>query len=630
MSYEFLWYIFLDVSVIIILLFSNLESRKIPIRQSRYFDGVVISQILFILADMLIEGVNYDGGRYFPAPVLWLANALFFLLFLLRSFFFFGFSVIVVTADDTCRKVMIRIGKILLVVMSALVVSSYWTKAVFLVDTNGYQRGWFGYIVYAESLILMLLPVICLQKNRRKLRKRLRITTEFYIALCELGVISRILFGHHLMMSVFGSLAIFIIFVTYEHPRYFKEGISDCFSEEAMVQTFEEWVGQREYWMYCFAIQNFSEMLEIYGRYQMDQAVRMISEFIKKSYPGHYYFYTNQRFAILSDKPMNFDFIRSSLTERFRKPWVNEEANVFLTLSQFAVHNYTNYENGMDLVQSLKIILERREDVTDELSTEITDEEFSIIDRSLQVKKRLNYVVRRDMAELFLQPIINAQTGRLVGAEALIRIRDEDGNLIYPSEFIPVAEKNGAIISLGTQIYERACRFLSQHQETLGLTWLNVNLSPIQCMDETLPDRFCEIAKKYQVPTSLITLEITEEADIDFHKLSVFMRQMMERGFTFSLDDYGSGYSNISRVKNLPFRNIKLDKEIVWDHLRYQTPLLPQVIHSFQQMGYSITAEGVENEEMADVLSLYGIDYFQGFYYSRPIPVDEFVGKYSK
>lgn len=190
MSYEFLWYIFLDVSVIIILLFSNLESRKIPVRQSRYFDGVVICQILFILADLLTRGVNYDGGRYFPALVLWLANALFFLLFLLRSFFFFGFSVLVVTADDACRKVMIWIGKILLVVMSALVVSSYWTKAVFLVDTNGYQRGWFGYIVYAGSLILMLLPVICLQRNRRQLRKRLRITTEFYIALCELGVIS--------------------------------------------------------------------------------------------------------------------------------------------------------------------------------------------------------------------------------------------------------------------------------------------------------------------------------------------------------------------------------------------------------------------------------------------------------
>lgn len=375
-------------------------------------------------------------------------------------------------------------------------------------------------------------------------------------------------------------------------------------------------------------MRNFSEVLEIYGRYQVDLAVDTIGEYIRKKNPGCYVFYTNQRFSILSDQKLDFHNIEKYLSERFNKPWTNPEAKVYLTISQFGVHNYTNYENGQELVQSLKTILDSREHSLENLPIEITEEEFAIIDRSLKVKKMLTRDVKNNLEEMFLQPVISSQSGKIEGAESLVRIRDEEGNLIFPDEFIQLAEKNGMIGDLGIRIYDKACAFLSKYQTKLNLQWINVNLSPIQCMDEDLPSCFEIITKKYHLDPSKIHLEITEESEVDPKRLQDFMHIMTEKGFSFSLNDYGSGYSNINRIMSLPFKNIKIDKGIVWDYFKNPDDVLPNFIKTFKGKGYTVTAEGVENENMVNTLKSFGVDYFQGSYYSKPISEKEFIEKY--
>jgi EAL domain-containing protein (putative c-di-GMP-specific phosphodiesterase class I) len=104
---------------------------------------------------------------------------------------------------------------------------------------------------------------------------------------------------------------------------------------------------------------------------------------------------------------------------------------------------------------------------------------------------------------------------------------------------------------------------------------------------------------------------------------------LRKANFQFVLDDYGSGYSNLTRVRHYPFVNIKLDMEVVWDYHRERDSLLPNIVKAFTQMGFSITAEGIETAEMADSLTEIGCDYLQGFFFDKPLPVDEFVAKYA-
>ncbi len=231
---------------------------------------------------------------------------------------------------------------------------------------------------------------------------------------------------------------------------------------------------------------------------------------------------------------------------------------------------------------------------------------------------------------MYLQPIVEAKTGKVVGAEALMRLVDEEGNILYPDTFIPIAETNGKINELGTNIYTCACDCFSKYNEDIGLEWVNVNLSPIQCLNPGLPALFESIARKHMVSMENIHLEITEESMISTDRLIEFMEDMEKRGFRFSLDDYGSGYSNILRMKNLPFLNLKLDKKLIWEHFKSPDKTLPTVIRGLKNMGYTITAEGVETEEMVRELSHLGVDFLQGYYFSKPIPAEEFVEIYSK
>jgi EAL domain-containing protein (putative c-di-GMP-specific phosphodiesterase class I) len=106
------------------------------------------------------------------------------------------------------------------------------------------------------------------------------------------------------------------------------------------------------------------------------------------------------------------------------------------------------------------------------------------------------------------------------------------------------------------------------------------------------------------------------------------IQAMKGKGFMFVLDDYGTGYSNLSRLKNCPFINVKLDMSLVWDYIKSPDKILPSMIEAFRHMGFSITAEGIEDETMAATMTDIGCDYLQGYHFSKPLPIDEFVVKY--
>ena len=115
---------------------------------------------------------------------------------------------------------------------------------------------------------------------------------------------------------------------------------------------------------------------------------------------------------------------------------------------------------------------------------------------------------------------------------------------------------------------------------------------------------------------------------VNYAKQDRQIEGLLQCGFQISLDDYGSGFSNLHQVKKYAFSNIKLDMSIVWDYARDRDALLPALVKAFRQMGFSVTAEGIETPEMAEAMTEIGCNYLQGYYYSKPLPMDEFAAKY--
>ena len=147
-------------------------------------------------------------------------------------------------------------------------------------------------------------------------------------------------------------------------------------------------------------------------------------------------------------------------------------------------------------------------------------------------------------------------------------------------------------------------------------------------MISDLGKRFLSTIKMYGVNPEKIHLEITEEAMIDEQQMEKQIQMMQRDGFLFVLDDYGKGYSNLTRLKKSPFVNVKLDMEIVWDYCNAEDAILPMMVEAFKKMGFEITAEGIETEDMARKMTEIGCDYLQGMLFSSPVPIDDFLDKY--
>ena len=445
------------------------------------------------------------------------------------------------------------------------------------------------------------------------------------------GNLIHIFVPSHLIVSTVSLMSVIMLFLAFQNPHLYMSNRGDTFNIRAFRDVMEEKIRRNSYRLLSFALRDYIDMRGIYGGSQMDRGVSMIGDFLVRTYPEYQIFYLRSgRFTILGPENMDWSQLQNEIRERFQAPWIADDAELDLSVLFIQVEPETGLDSVDRILNYLFLAFENAEDTVSRPDGLIEADSIRKIDRQVEIKRSLDRCLERNEVEIFLQPLINSRSRTLAGAEVLCRIRDEQGNLISPAVFVPIAERNGCINLMGEQVLEKACQFVRDHNlEEIGLSWLNVNLSPIQCMRKDLSERFSTILSQYGVSTDIIHLEITEQSVMDISLLEQQIQILRGIGFRFSLDDYGSGYSNLSRVKQYPFANIKLDMGIVWDYIRDKDVLLPTIVQAFKQMGFSVTAEGIEDGTMADVMSELGCDYLQGYHFSKPLPVEEFVAKYT-
>lgn len=226
---------------------------------------------------------------------------------------------------------------------------------------------------------------------------------------------------------------------------------------------------------------------------------------------------------------------------------------------------------------------------------------------------------------MFLQPKYSISTGKIIGAEALARWIHPQKGMISPADFVPVFEENGFILKLDQIIWESACRKISDWINK-GVTPvpISVNISREYIHSFDVVDYLLNLVKKYDVPIKLLELEITETTDA--LGVSDVVQQMKDAGFTMLMDDFGSGYSSLNMLKTTQFDVLKIDREFLSRFMESGRgrKIISHTISMSQDIGLDIIAEGVETKEQAQFLHDCGCDAAQGFYYSKPIPQEDF------
>ena len=185
------------------------------------------------------------------------------------------------------------------------------------------------------------------------------------------------------------------------------------------------------------------------------------------------------------------------------------------------------------------------------------------------------------------------------------------------------------ILKIGHYVFKSVCKFLSESRIwEKGIEYIHINLSVIQCMQEKLYEQLFEIMDYYNLNYKYINLEITEtSANASQEILKNNMKIMIEKHIKFSLDDYGTGFSNTSSLLNYPFQIIKIDKFLIWDAIKDKKAeiILKQTISMIKDLNMAVVAEGVETQEQMLLVKSLGCDYIQGYYYSYPLQEKDFL-----
>ena len=249
--------------------------------------------------------------------------------------------------------------------------------------------------------------------------------------------------------------------------------------------------------------------------------------------------------------------------------------------------------------------------------------------RDRELENRFESALRNGEFVAYFQPKYDVKTEKISGAESLVRWINPDGSMVMPGEFIPLYERDGLIVKLDEYIFRYVCEFQRERMERgQELLPISVNLSRGSIHYSGVVERYMEIIKENGIPFSCVPIELTETATLNRVVIRDFTERLVNAGFALHMDDFGAGYSSLITLSELPFDTMKIDKSLI-DGISQQKGriVVQQGIILGHGLGMKVVAEGVESAEQVELLREMECDDIQGFYYSRPLPKDEFIKK---
>ncbi len=255
-------------------------------------------------------------------------------------------------------------------------------------------------------------------------------------------------------------------------------------------------------------------------------------------------------------------------------------------------------------------------------------------DRALLLESKLHHAIKKDILELVYQPKIDVQTEEMVGMEALLRWKDPELGNIPPNQFIPFAEDCGLICDIGEWVLRKASLQIKQWKEQFNLDLrVAINISPIHFQEVNFISRLVSIIEETKVDPHNLEIEITEMSMMDYNNdLINKITEMKELGLTVAIDDFGTGYSSLGYLKEFPIDVLKIDRSFIVNMNEGESgiAMVAAIISLAHALNLKVVAEGVETAKELEILRKYNCEYVQGYYFSKPISVEEITAKLSR
>lgn len=430
-----------------------------------------------------------------------------------------------------------------------------------------------------------------------------------------------------LLVSFAGAVGMMITYLVLENPESNIDKRFGCFNSHAFSLYLAEKYANGE----KFYLSTVSMIINLDDVTYIEKAVRFFHEFLRELSVFRNigaFKMSAPEVVIVSEDENEMQKILAFISDK--APKIAERCGLHRPIF--------TYMPDSTVAQNQSEVLAILETTRIEESNKYNNNEMVIIDGSAVEKVRreeeVAHIIRaaleEDRVEIFFQPIYSIKERCFVSAEVLVRIRMPDGSVLPPDTFIPVAEKNGSVLEIGKRIFQKACLFLHNNKnlEQFGFKYLEINISGVQCEQENLAAEFFDVLTISGVSPSQINLEITETASIRTKAILLKnMKWLIEKGVSFSLDDFGNGRSNLNYLSDMPVSIVKFDQTVTEQFFKKEKVhrITTDVVRMLHNLNLKIVAEGVETKDHLDAMTILGVDYIQGYYFSRPIPTDDFL-----
>lgn len=381
-------------------------------------------------------------------------------------------------------------------------------------------------------------------------------------------------------------------------------------------------------------ILNFRYINEAFGHERGNQILQWMVDYAKDNFGSKELFARNSadQFTALmvsvGDIELRMERFTESINEYARTIDVNFP--IILRAGYYPVGNGQDTLN--DIIDKANVARKTLNRDSKTYTIRYTEEMQNEIKRREHIESAMDYALGHGEFHIYLQPKYDLLEKKVSGAEALVRWIREDGSMVYPDEFIPVFEQNGFIEKLDFYMLENLCsRMYELMQEGREIFPVSVNQSRVLLLNPSYVSHVIEILERYHVAKGKLELEVTETVFFnEKKKMIAIMNELKQNDVLIDMDDFGSGYSSLNMLKDVPFDIIKIDRGFFSESASSESAkwILKKVVEMAEGLGVECICEGVETEEQADILRSIECRYAQGYLYGKPMPMEDFIEKY--
>ena len=521
-----------------------------------------------------------------------------------------------------------------LVVTMVAFVANLGNRLVFSVE-NGYTRGPLFVLMYATTVLYVIYDIVYIIRYRKLFDYGKILSISAVIPIGVAAMLIQMFIPTALVEMFGGAISMLIVSIGIQRPEDYIDSFTQLMKYSAYVRHMKRaYYNDKHVNVIMLNIGNFQMIQAMIGFDSATELLREVADKIReinKKLHGaaDLYYLDNCRFRMVfaRENYAKAEAVAEELNQELKRktsfkgldislmPFIvlarcPEEITDFKMLMSFGADFHVRNHYTGQIMKAGEIYNQNQLNIQNNID--------AIIDRAIE----------NESFQVYYQPIYSISQGRFLSAEALIRLNDPQFGFISPEMLITAAEQNGAIHKIGEFVFEQVCRFIASDEfKELGLDYIEVNLSVAQIMNGDLPETIFAIMNKYGVSPDKINLEITETAAAYAQRvMTENLETLVRAGLSFSLDDYGTGYSNMKRVIQLPLKIIKLDKSFVDENNNPKMWIfLKNTVKMLKDMNMEIVVEGVETQEMLDAFSDMHCDFIQGYFFSKPIPANDFI-----